>query len=162
MLLNNTSQISNSLRLLLIKNRILTKRILFAYAKIFSLEVRIFLINFLFFSFCRCIVMDLNQAEAEHIVLVHTKKLIDLIRSISSKKKEFNIEIVGKYDVVYFNDCSSEATFISVYSAIELINRVQFSLCFILLAHCKKYVYFILLVHLENQENFITYFLKFH
>ncbi|KAB2609451.1 histone deacetylase 5-like [Pyrus ussuriensis x Pyrus communis] len=73
----------------------------------------------------RCVVLEAKEAEDKHILSVHTKKHVDLIRNISSK--QFNSRrnrIALKFNSIYLNEGSSEAAYLAAGSAIEVAERV--------------------------------------
>ncbi|TQE01582.1 hypothetical protein C1H46_012812 [Malus baccata] len=73
----------------------------------------------------RCVVLEAKEAEDKHILSVHTKKHVDLIRNISSK--QFNSRrnrIASKFNSIYLNEGSSEAAYLAAGSAIEVVERV--------------------------------------
>ncbi|KAM1238465.1 hypothetical protein PS1_039575 [Malus domestica] len=73
----------------------------------------------------RCVVLEAKEAEDKHILSVHTKKHVDLIRNISSK--QFNSRrnrIASKFNSIYLNEGSSEAAYLAAGSAIEVAERV--------------------------------------
>ncbi|KAH0688307.1 hypothetical protein KY284_018860 [Solanum tuberosum] len=72
----------------------------------------------------RCTVMGGKEAKDEHISLVHDRKHIDFIKSISSKQEKFWKEMTKKYNSVYFNQGSSEAAYISAGCVIEVAEKV--------------------------------------
>lgn len=72
----------------------------------------------------RCTVMGGKEAKDEHISLVHNRKHIDFIKSISSKEEMFWKEMAKKYNSVYFNQGSSEAAYISAGCVIEVAEKV--------------------------------------
>lgn len=69
-----------------------------------------------------------KEAKDEHISLVHNRKHIDFIKSISSKEEMFWKEMAKKYNSVYFNQGSSEAAYISAGCVIEVTSVVSFYL----------------------------------
>ncbi|XP_048445588.1 LOW QUALITY PROTEIN: histone deacetylase 5-like [Pyrus x bretschneideri] len=73
----------------------------------------------------RCVVLEAKEAEDKHILSVHTKKHVDLIRNVSSK--QFNSRrnrIASKFNSIYLNEGSSEAAYLAAGSAIEVAERV--------------------------------------
>ncbi|XP_068306322.1 histone deacetylase 5-like [Pyrus communis] len=73
----------------------------------------------------RCVVLEAKEAEDKHILSVHTKKHVDLIRNVSSK--QFNSRrnrIASKFNSIYLNEGSSEAAYLAAGSAIEVVERV--------------------------------------
>ncbi|KAM1340469.1 hypothetical protein ACFX2H_038855 [Malus domestica] len=73
----------------------------------------------------RCVVLEAKEAEDKHMLSVHTKKHVDLIRNISSK--QFNSRrnrIASKFNSIYLNEGSSEAAYLAAGSAIEVAERV--------------------------------------
>lgn len=73
----------------------------------------------------RCVILEANEAEDKHILLVHSKNHVNLIKNISSKK--FNSQrrnIASKLNSIYFNEGSSESAYLAAGSAIEVVKRV--------------------------------------
>lgn len=68
-----------------------------------------------------------KEAKDEHISLVHDRKHIDFIKSISSKQEKFWKEMTKKYNSVYFNQGSSEAAYISAGCVIEVTSVFHFT-----------------------------------
>lgn len=75
-------------------------------------------------------IVDAKEADDEDIALVHTKKHIDLIKNISSKKlvSQRN-KIASRFNSIYFNEGSSEAAYLAAGSVIKVIwNRCLYGL----------------------------------
>ncbi|KAG6635583.1 histone deacetylase 5 [Carya illinoinensis] len=73
----------------------------------------------------RCVVLDAKEAEDKYVLSVHSKKHVDLIRDISSKR--FNSRrnmIASKFNSIYFNEGSSESAFLAAGSVIEVAEKV--------------------------------------
>ncbi|CAK9147973.1 unnamed protein product [Ilex paraguariensis] len=73
----------------------------------------------------RCVVFNAQEAEDKHIASVHTKKHIDLIKTISSNKFDSQRhKIAAKFNSIYFNEGSSEAAHLAAGSVIEVAEKV--------------------------------------
>ncbi|XP_020242958.1 histone deacetylase 5-like [Asparagus officinalis] len=73
----------------------------------------------------RCVVLNANHADDKHLAYVHTKRHIDLIRTISSD--EFDSRrpnIASKFNSIYFNKGSSEAAYLAAGSVVEASMKV--------------------------------------
>ncbi|KAK7330295.1 hypothetical protein VNO77_24485 [Canavalia gladiata] len=73
----------------------------------------------------RCVILDAKEVEDKHILLVHSKNHVKLIKNISSK--EFNSrrhKIASKLNSIYFNEGSSESAYLAGGSAVEVVERV--------------------------------------
>lgn len=73
----------------------------------------------------RCVVLSAKEAEDKNIALVHTKKHIDLIKNISSKKFDSRRNsIAASFNSIYFNEGSSKAAHLAAGSVIEVAEKV--------------------------------------
>ena len=65
--------------------------------------------------------LNAKQADDKYLASVHTKRHIDLIRSISSKEFDSRrLKIASKFNSIYFNNGSSEAAYLAAGSVIEV------------------------------------------
>lgn len=66
--------------------------------------------------------LEAKKAEDRHVQLVHSHHHVNLIKNISSKAfKSRRSQIASKLNSIYFNEGSSEAAFLAVGSAIEVM-----------------------------------------
>ncbi|XP_052179798.1 histone deacetylase 5 isoform X2 [Diospyros lotus] len=73
----------------------------------------------------RCVVLSAKEAEDEYIAAVHTRKHIDLIKNISSRKFESRRKkVAAKFNSIYFNEGSSEAAYLAAGSLLEVTEKV--------------------------------------
>ena len=73
------------------------------------------------FSSCRCAVLGGSKAEDKHLQLVHTKEHVNLVKRLSTKKKDSQRnKIASKLDSVYLNGGSSEAAYLAAGSVVEV------------------------------------------
>ncbi|XP_027919857.1 histone deacetylase 5-like [Vigna unguiculata] len=73
----------------------------------------------------RCVLLEAKKAEDRHVQLVHSHHHVNLIKNISSKAfKSRRSQIASKLNSIYFNEGSSEAAFLAVGSAIEVVEKV--------------------------------------
>ncbi|XP_022135468.1 histone deacetylase 5-like [Momordica charantia] len=73
----------------------------------------------------RCVVLNGKEAEDKHILAVHSKKHVDLIRNISSKEFDSRRDrIASKLNSIYFNKGSSESAYLAAGSVIDVAERV--------------------------------------
>ncbi|KAL3513061.1 hypothetical protein ACH5RR_025778 [Cinchona calisaya] len=73
----------------------------------------------------RCVIFNAKEAEDKHIALVHTKKHIDFIKDISSKKFDSQRDrISASFNSIYFNRGSSEAACLAAGSVVEVAEKV--------------------------------------
>ena len=74
------------------------------------------------FLFCRCVVLGGIKAEDKHLQLVHTKEHVNLVKRLSTKKKDSRRnKIASKLDSIYLNGGSSEAAYLAAGSVVEVI-----------------------------------------
>lgn len=65
--------------------------------------------------------MNAKEAEDKIIALVHTKKHIDFIKSISSPKFDSRRDrLAASFNSIYFNKGSSEAAYLAAGSVVEV------------------------------------------
>ncbi|KAF2596098.1 hypothetical protein F2Q68_00012447 [Brassica cretica] len=68
----------------------------------------------------RCAVLGGSKAEDKHLQLVHTKEHVNLVKRLSTKKKDSRRnKIASKLDSVYLNGGSSEAAYLAAGSVVE-------------------------------------------
>ncbi|GAA0149502.1 histone modifying enzyme [Lithospermum erythrorhizon] len=69
--------------------------------------------------------MSAEEAEDKHAALVHSKKHIELVKGISSKKFDSRRNSIAmKFNSIYFNKGSTEAAYLAAGSVIEVAERV--------------------------------------
>lgn len=67
-------------------------------------------------------ILDAKEADDKHLLLVHTQDHVNLIKNISSQQFDSQRhEIASKFSLIYFNEGSSEAAYLSAGSAVEVI-----------------------------------------
>lgn len=72
--------------------------------------------------FCRCVVFGGSKAEDKHLQLVHTKDHVSVVKSLSTKKKDYRRNrIASQWNSIYLNGSSSEAAFLAAGSVVEVI-----------------------------------------
>lgn len=72
--------------------------------------------------FFRCVVLKGKEAEDKHILAVHSKNHVKLIKEISSKEFDSRRDkIASKLNSIYFNEGSSEASYLAAGSVIDVI-----------------------------------------
>ncbi|XP_009130142.2 histone deacetylase 5-like isoform X2 [Brassica rapa] len=73
----------------------------------------------------RCVVLGGSKAEDKHLQLVHTKEHVNLVKSLSTKKKDSRRnKIASKLDSKYLNGGSSEAAYLAAGSVVEVAEKV--------------------------------------
>ncbi|WZY84652.1 hypothetical protein YC2023_031036 [Brassica napus] len=73
----------------------------------------------------RCVVLGGSKAEDKHLQLVHTKDHVSLVKSLSTKKKDYRRNrIASQWNSIYLNGSSSEAAFLAAGSVVELAEKV--------------------------------------
>ncbi|KAG5412184.1 hypothetical protein IGI04_008503 [Brassica rapa subsp. trilocularis] len=73
----------------------------------------------------RCVVLGGSKAEDKHLQLVHTKEHVNLVKSLSTKKKDSRRnKIASKLDSIYLNGGSSEAAYLAAGSVVEVAEKV--------------------------------------
>ncbi|WZZ37141.1 hypothetical protein YC2023_020542 [Brassica napus] len=73
----------------------------------------------------RCAVLGGSKAEDKHLQLVHTKEHVNLVKRLSTKKKDSRRnKIASKLDSVYLNGGSSEAAYLAAGSVVEVAEKV--------------------------------------
>ncbi|KAL0828428.1 hypothetical protein Bca101_052106 [Brassica carinata] len=73
----------------------------------------------------RCVVLGGSKAEDKHLQLVHTKEHVNLVKRLSTKKKDSRRnKIASKLDSVYLNGGSSEAAYLAAGSVVEVAEKV--------------------------------------
>ncbi|KAL8170675.1 hypothetical protein V2J09_022479 [Rumex salicifolius] len=75
----------------------------------------------------RCVILNAKKSDDVYnaINLVHCKKHVDLIRSVSDKGFDSKRKrIASKFNSIYFNKGSSEAAYLAAGSVIEAVERV--------------------------------------
>ncbi|CAI9111825.1 OLC1v1012148C1 [Oldenlandia corymbosa var. corymbosa] len=73
----------------------------------------------------RCEILSAKEAEDPHIALVHTKKHIDFIKSISSPKYDLQRRrLAASFNSIYFNEGSSDAACLAAGSVVQVAEKV--------------------------------------
>ncbi|WRX17370.1 Histone deacetylase domain - like 3 [Theobroma cacao] len=73
----------------------------------------------------RCVLLNAKEAEDKYICAVHSKKHVNLIRKISSKRYDSKRNLIAsKLNSIYFNEGSSEAAYLAAGSVIEVAEKV--------------------------------------
>ncbi|XP_048605213.1 histone deacetylase 5-like [Brassica napus] len=73
----------------------------------------------------RCVVLGGIKAEDKHLQLVHTKEHVNLVKRLSTKKKDSRRnKIASKLDSIYLNGGSSEAAYLAAGSVVEVAEKV--------------------------------------
>ncbi|XP_047957076.1 histone deacetylase 5 isoform X1 [Salvia hispanica] len=73
----------------------------------------------------RCIILKAKDVEDNHLALVHTKKHISLIKSISSVNPESKrSRLAARFNSIYFSEGSTEAASLAAGSVIEAAEKV--------------------------------------
>ncbi|XP_050225527.1 histone deacetylase 5-like [Mercurialis annua] len=73
----------------------------------------------------RCVIVNAKEAEDEHLLAVHSKNHVNLIKNISSKKYDSRRDrVASKLNSIYFNEGSSESALLSAGSVVEVAERV--------------------------------------
>ncbi|KAJ0248769.1 Histone deacetylase 5 [Hirschfeldia incana] len=73
----------------------------------------------------RCVVLGSSKAEDKHLQLVHTKDHVSLVKSLSTKKKDYRRNrIASQWNSIYLNESSSEAAYLGAGSVVELAEKV--------------------------------------
>lgn len=67
-------------------------------------------------------VLNGKEAEEKHILAVHSKNHVDLIKNIGSKEFDSRRDdIASRLNSIYFNKGSSEAAYLAAGSVIDVI-----------------------------------------
>ncbi|GMN54275.1 hypothetical protein TIFTF001_023400 [Ficus carica] len=73
----------------------------------------------------RCVLLDAKEAEDKHILLVHSKNHVKLIKNISSKQFDSRrARTASKFNSIYFNEGSSESAYLAAGSVMEVTEKV--------------------------------------
>ncbi|EFH42672.1 hypothetical protein ARALYDRAFT_919346 [Arabidopsis lyrata subsp. lyrata] len=73
----------------------------------------------------RCVVLGGSKAEDKHLKLVHTKKHVNFVKSISTKQKDSRRNrIASVLDSIYLNGGSSEAAYLAAGSVVNVAEKV--------------------------------------
>ncbi|KAK7265858.1 hypothetical protein RJT34_33482 [Clitoria ternatea] len=70
----------------------------------------------------RCVILEAKEAKDEHILSVHSKSHLKLIKNISSNPRRRIL--TNKFNSIYFNEGSSEAAYLAAGSAVEVVQKV--------------------------------------
>ena len=109
-------------------NMMVTQIILIKYElwlKPEDVDLVVFFFFFFFFKcgIFRCVVLNAKEAEDKHILSVHSKNHLKLIKNISSKQFDSRRNrIASKFNSIYMNEGSSEAACLAAGSVIEVIS----------------------------------------
>jgi histone deacetylase 6 len=66
------------------------------------------------------VTLEAVEAEDKHILAVHSKELVNQIKTISSIRYQFRRKVADRLDSIYFNEGSSESAYLAAGSAIEV------------------------------------------
>jgi histone deacetylase 6 len=69
----------------------------------------------------RCVTLEAVEDEEKHILAVHSKELVNQIKTISSRRYHFRRSLADRFDSIYFNEGSSESAYLAAGSAIEVL-----------------------------------------
>ncbi|KAJ4872002.1 Histone deacetylase 5 [Raphanus sativus] len=73
----------------------------------------------------RCVVLGGTKAEDKHLQLVHTTDHVNLVKSLSTKKKDDQRDrIASLLNSIYINGGSSEAAYLAAGSVVEVTEKV--------------------------------------
>ncbi|ESQ31827.1 hypothetical protein EUTSA_v10003787mg [Eutrema salsugineum] len=73
----------------------------------------------------RCVVLGGSKAEDKHLQLVHTKEHVNLVKSLSTKQKDYRRNRIASHlNSIYLNGGSSEAAYLSAGSVVEVAEKV--------------------------------------
>ncbi|KAG7613759.1 Ureohydrolase domain superfamily [Arabidopsis suecica] len=73
----------------------------------------------------RCVVLGSSKAEDKHLQLVHRKDHVNLVKSISTKQKDYRRNrIASQLNSIYLNGGSSEAAYLAAGSVVKLAEKV--------------------------------------
>ncbi|CAA7030885.1 unnamed protein product [Microthlaspi erraticum] len=73
----------------------------------------------------RCVVLGGSKAEDKHLQLVHTKDHVKLVKSLSTKQKDYRRNrIASQLNSIYLNGGSSEAAYLAAGSVVEVAEKV--------------------------------------
>ncbi|KAL0856375.1 hypothetical protein Bca101_061528 [Brassica carinata] len=73
----------------------------------------------------RCVVLGGSKAEDKHLQLVHTEGHVNLVKSLSTNKKDYQRDrIASLLNSIYLNGSSSEAAYLAAGSVVEVTEKV--------------------------------------
>lgn len=72
----------------------------------------------------RCVLLDAKEAEDKHLLAVHTKNHVNLIKNISYKSYNTRSNAAAKLNSIYFNEGSTKSAYLAAGSALEAVKRV--------------------------------------
>uniref|UniRef100_A0A1J3EAF5 histone deacetylase n=1 Tax=Noccaea caerulescens TaxID=107243 RepID=A0A1J3EAF5_NOCCA len=73
----------------------------------------------------RCVVLGGSKAEDKHLQFVHTKDHVKLVKSLSTKQKDYRRNrIASQLNSIYLNGGSSEAAYLAAGSVVEVAEKV--------------------------------------
>ncbi|XP_023633606.1 histone deacetylase 5 isoform X1 [Capsella rubella] len=73
----------------------------------------------------RCVVLGSSKAEDKHLQLVHTKDHVNLVKTISTKQKDYRRnKIASQLNSIYLNGGSSEAAYLAAGSVVKVAEKV--------------------------------------
>ncbi|KAF8083756.1 hypothetical protein N665_0754s0012 [Sinapis alba] len=73
----------------------------------------------------RCVVLGGSKAEDKHLQLVRTKDHVNLVKSLSTEKKDSRRnKVASELDSIYLNGGSSEAAYLAAGSVVEVAEKV--------------------------------------
>jgi histone deacetylase 6 len=67
------------------------------------------------------VTLEAVETEDKHILAVHSKELVNQIKTISSRRYQFRRKVADRLDSIYFNEGSSESAYLAAGSAIEVL-----------------------------------------
>ncbi|XP_010456940.1 PREDICTED: histone deacetylase 5 [Camelina sativa] len=73
----------------------------------------------------RCVVLGSIKAEDKHLQLVHTKDHVNLVKTLSTKQKDYRRnKIASQLNSIYLNGSSSEAAYLAAGSVVKVAEKV--------------------------------------
>ncbi|XP_057950645.1 histone deacetylase 5-like [Malania oleifera] len=72
----------------------------------------------------RCVVLNAREADDRHLLSVHSRHHVDLVRNISSKEFDSLSGVARIFNSIYLNEGSSEAAYLAAGSVIEVAEKV--------------------------------------
>jgi len=67
------------------------------------------------------VLLDAKEAEDKHLLAVHTKNHVNLIKNISYKSYNTRCNAAAKLNSIYFNEGSTKSAYLAAGSAIEVL-----------------------------------------
>ncbi|CAN8264847.1 unnamed protein product [Cochlearia groenlandica] len=73
----------------------------------------------------RCVVLGGSKADDKHLQLVHTKDHVNLVKSLSTKQKDYKRNRIASHlNSIYLNGGSSESAYLAAGSVVQLAEKV--------------------------------------